>query len=209
MISKLHRRQLLVMASLLTSDSDYFTAIAENKNGSIRVQMLLRKSDDVDSFLCTTILRHFLKIMTDMHASDVAVRTMVVFDEEKKKAMYKHTLHHAMDSARDIHSCIVLNEVIPDLDDHFYTNQLLDLVAQNSLCLSNHVYGNFVIQHVLKLNDLRCTHHLRGHCVDLSFKKHGSYIVQRLFGGCGGVNGCGGGGAFGVQHRKVDKAGEK
>ncbi|VVB16672.1 unnamed protein product [Arabis nemorensis] len=91
MISKLHNRQILAMASLLTSDSDYFTAIVGNKNGSVRVQTLFGKSDDVDSLLCAAILRSFFKIMTDRCASHVAVRAMEVFDSEKKKAMYEHT----------------------------------------------------------------------------------------------------------------------
>lgn len=36
MISKLDQRELQTMASLLTSDSDYFLMIARNKNGSKR-----------------------------------------------------------------------------------------------------------------------------------------------------------------------------
>ncbi|CAL9222317.1 unnamed protein product [Arabidopsis halleri] len=45
------------MASLLTSDSDYFTTIVTNKYGSKRVQKLLGKSDDVDALFCAAILR--------------------------------------------------------------------------------------------------------------------------------------------------------
>ncbi|CAA7032106.1 unnamed protein product [Microthlaspi erraticum] len=56
--------------------------------------------------------------------------------------------------------------------------------SHNALCLSNDASGNFVVQHVLKLYDLRCTHNvgvnLRGHCFELSFKKYGSYIVEKL-----------------------------
>ncbi|VVB16681.1 unnamed protein product [Arabis nemorensis] len=98
--------------------------------------------------------------------------------------MYEHTIHHALDIARDKHGCIALNEVITDLDDPYYRNQLLDLVAFNALCLSNDASGNFVVQHVLKLSDLRSTYNiavnLHGHCVDLSLKKYGSYIVENL-----------------------------
>ncbi|ESQ30718.1 hypothetical protein EUTSA_v10011949mg [Eutrema salsugineum] len=183
-ISKLDRRQLLTMSSLLTSDSDYFTEVVRNKNGSRRVQKLLGISDDADAFFFSAILRRFLNIMTDKYASYVAIRAMVVFDREKKHAMYEHVLHYALDIARDQHGCIALNEIITDADDAFYRNQLLDVVARNALCLSNDASGNFVVQHVLKLYDLRCTHNvgvsLRGHCVDLSFKKYGSYIVEKL-----------------------------
>ncbi|CAA7017486.1 unnamed protein product [Microthlaspi erraticum] len=184
MISKLDRRQLHTMASLLTSDSDYFTEVVRNKHGSRRVQKLLGISDDVDALFHAAILRRFLHVMTDKYASYVARRAMAVFDQTKKYAMYEHILHHALDIARDQHGCIALNEIITDADDPFYRNQMLDVVAHNALSLSNNASGNFVVQHVLKLYDLRCTHNvavnLRGHCFDLSFKKYGSYIVEKL-----------------------------
>ncbi|CAH2069366.1 unnamed protein product [Thlaspi arvense] len=184
MISKLDRRQLHMMVSLLTLDADYFMEVVRNKNGSRRVQKLLGISDDVDALFYAAILRRFLHIMTDKYASYVATRAMVVFEREKKKAMYEHILHYALDIACEKHGCIALNEVITDVDDPYYRNQLLDVVAHNALFLSNDASGNFVVQHVLKLYDLRCTHNvavsLRGHCVDLSFKQYGSYIVEKL-----------------------------
>ncbi|KAJ4875120.1 Pumilio-like protein 18 [Raphanus sativus] len=183
-ISKSDRKELQLMASLLTSDSDYFMEVVRNIYGSRRVQKLLGISDDVDTFFCAAILRRFFHIMTDKYASYVAIRAMLVFDQKKKYVMYKHLLHHALDIARNQYGCIALNEVITDADDPFYRNLLLDLVARNAVCLSNDPSGNFVVQHVLTLYDLRCTHNvcvsLRGHCVDLSFKKYGSYIVEKL-----------------------------
>uniref|UniRef100_A0A0D3ECV9 PUM-HD domain-containing protein n=1 Tax=Brassica oleracea var. oleracea TaxID=109376 RepID=A0A0D3ECV9_BRAOL len=150
---------------------------------SRRVQKLLGISDDMDAFFCAAILRRFFHIITDKYASYVAIRAMLVFDQ-KKYVMYEHLLHHALDIARNQYGCIALNEVITDADDPFYRNLLLDLVARNSLCLSNDPSGNFAVQHVLTLYDLRCTHNvavsLRGHCIDLSFKKYGSYIVEKL-----------------------------
>ncbi|CAN8301165.1 unnamed protein product [Cochlearia groenlandica] len=129
-------------------------------------------------------MRRFLLIVTDKYASYVAIRAMVVFDEKKKRVMYEHVLHHALDIACDQHGCIAFNEILTDADDDYYRNRLLDFVAFNALCLSNDASGNFVVQHVLKLNDLRSTYNisvsLRGHCVDLSFKKYGSYIVEKL-----------------------------
>ncbi|KAF8082746.1 hypothetical protein N665_0809s0047 [Sinapis alba] len=184
MVSYLDQSQLRMMASLLTSDSDYFMKVVRNKYGSRRVQKLLGMSDDVDVLFYDAILRRFLDIMTDKYASYVAIRAIVVLDQVKKHVMYKHVLHYALDIARNQYGCIALNEVITDADDLLYKNRLLDVVARNALFLSNDSSGNFVVQHVLKLYDMRCTQNvavsLRGHCVDLSFKKYGSYIVERL-----------------------------
>ncbi|CAN7005959.1 hypothetical protein IGI04_009696 [Brassica rapa subsp. trilocularis] len=184
LISTFDQSQLQKMASLLTSDSDYFMEVVSNKYGSRRVQKLLGISDDVDAFFYGAILQRFFDIMTDKYASYVAIRATVVFDQVKKHVMYKYLLHYALDIARIQHGCIALNEVLTDADDPLYRNRLLDVVARDALFLSNDLWGNFVVQHVLKLYDLRCTYRvavsLRGHCVDLSFKKYGSYIVEKL-----------------------------
>ncbi|WZY80992.1 putative pumilio homolog 19 [Brassica napus] len=184
LISTFDQSQLQMMASLLTSDSDYFMEVVSNKYGSRRVQKLLGISDDVDAFFYGAILQRFFDIMTDKYASYVAIRATVVFDQVKKHVMYKYLLHYALDIARIQYGCIALNEVLTDADDPLYRNRLLDVVARDALFLSNDLWGNFVVQHVLKLYDLRCTYRvavsLRGHCVDLSFKKYGSYIVEKL-----------------------------
>ncbi|CAH2069409.1 unnamed protein product [Thlaspi arvense] len=184
MISNLDITELQGMASLLTSDSDYFLEIAKNRNGSKRLQKLLGKSSDADAFFSAAILSRFFHVMTDKHASHVARQGLQVFDDEKKEAMYEYTLDHALHLARDRYGCIALNETITDLDHPFYRNYLLDIVVHNAHWLSYDDSGNFVVQHVLKLNDLRCTYNiaakLDGHCVDLASQKYGSYIVERL-----------------------------
>ncbi|XP_009121314.2 pumilio homolog 18 [Brassica rapa] len=183
-ISNLDRRELLGVASLLTSDPDYFLEIARNKNGSNRLQKLVGKSDDVDNLICDAILYRFLHVMTDKHASYVATRGLRVFAGKKKEFMCEELIHHALLLARDRHGCVALNAMLTDLDHPYYRNQLLDIVAHNALPLSNDTSGNFVVQHVLKLNNPRTMGNvalsLRGHCIDLSFKKYGSYIVERL-----------------------------
>nr|Q9XI17.2 PUTATIVE PSEUDOGENE: RecName: Full=Putative pumilio homolog 20; Short=APUM-20; Short=AtPUM20 [Arabidopsis thaliana] len=180
MISKLDQRKLQTMASLLTSDPDYFLMIARNMNGSKRIQKLLGKTDDVDALFAAAILRRFLHIITDKYASYVVRRGMTVFDKKKKKAMYEHILHYASHIARDKHGNLALNDIITDA----YRNKLFDVIAHKALVLSNDAYGNFVIQRVLKLNDLRSKNNivvsLRGHFVDLSFQKYGSYVVDVL-----------------------------
>ncbi|KFK27442.1 hypothetical protein AALP_AA8G382700 [Arabis alpina] len=183
-ISKLDKTELQEMVSFMTSDPDYFMSIARNEQGSKRIQKLLGKSDDVDAIFYAAIKRLFLHVMTDKNASYVAVRAMRVFDDVKKDSMCKLILRNALRLASDQHGCIAFNEILTDLDIPYCRYDLLDVVAHNALSLSNDAYGNFVVQHVLKLNDLWSTEtiaiRLRGHCVDLSLQKHGSYIVERL-----------------------------
>ncbi|KAG7534804.1 Armadillo-type fold [Arabidopsis thaliana x Arabidopsis arenosa] len=188
LISVLDMRTLMWMASSLTSDSNCFMVIARNQYGSKSIQRLMGMSDDVDVFFFAAIMRLFLDVMTDKYASYVAIQGMRVFQQDKRELMYEHILRYALYLARDKYGCIALNEIITDLDDPYYRNQLLDIVANNALLLSNDAYGNFVVQHRVddkkSIRDYRCTRNIAdnlcGHCVELSFKKYGSYIVERL-----------------------------
>ena len=175
------------MASLLTSDLDRFLEMAIDDNGSNRIQELLGIRDDVDTFFYNAILSRFNHIMTDYEASRVAMQGMRVFSEEKKTGMCNYVRHHAVHLACDRCGYAVLKQIInvwSSLGHFFYRDQLLYVVARNALYLSYDAHGNYVVQHVLRLNDLRCTHNvavsLRGCCFGLSFTKFGSFVVQKL-----------------------------
>ncbi|EOA14936.1 hypothetical protein CARUB_v10028279mg [Capsella rubella] len=190
-ISTFDMSKLEKIVSMLTSDSDYFMEVARNKFGSKNMQRLMGKSDYMDTFFYKAITRIFVQVMTDKYASYVGIQGTRVFQQDKKELIYEFTLRHALHLACDQHGCIALNEIITDLDHRDYRNQLLDIVANNAVWLSNDPYGNFVVQHVLELRDMRCTRNiavnLRGHYVDLSFRKYGSYIVDKVLKAGGSV----------------------
>ncbi|CAH2069408.1 unnamed protein product [Thlaspi arvense] len=185
LISGLSGRDLQRMASLLTSDSDdYFFGIASNKNGSKRLQKLLGRSGYADDLFAAAILRRFYDFMTDKQAYYVAVQGMRVFSREKKTKMWRLIHLHAIQLACDRHGCVALDAIMTNVEDVDGRSHLMGMVAANALLLSYDDYGNFVVQHVLKLDDLDCTWNiavrLRGNCVELSFRKYGSYIVEKL-----------------------------
>ncbi|KAG2299768.1 hypothetical protein Bca52824_036240 [Brassica carinata] len=184
-ISEFNGSELQRMASLLTSNNDhYFLEIARNKNGSIRLHKLLGKSDDADTFFLASILRHFLHVMTDKHAAYLATQGMRVFSHEKRMAMRDQLLYHAVPLACDRYGCVALNAIISDVAFAYCRNDLHDVIASKACLLSFDAYGNFVVQHVLKLNILRRTYDiavsLRRHYVELSFTHKGRYVVGKL-----------------------------
>ncbi|KAG2299764.1 hypothetical protein Bca52824_036236 [Brassica carinata] len=186
-ISKLNGSDLQRMAALLTSNSDdrYFLEIARNKNGSIRLQKLLGKSDEADVFFAAAILRHFCYVMTDEHASHVATQGMrVISSFAKRMAMRDHIVHHAVLLACDRHGSVALNAIIRDVSFLYCSTALVGAVASNALLLSNDAYGSIVVQHVLKYFSLHSAYNigvnLRGHYVELSFTESGRYIVGKL-----------------------------
>ena len=181
------RSDLRRMALFLTSDLDRFLEMARNKNGSNRIQELLGRTDDLDTYFFNANLSRFDHIMTDYEASRVAMQGMRVFSEEKKTGMCNYVRHHAVHLACDRCGYAVLKQIInvwSSLGHFFYRDQLLYVVAQNALDLSYHARGNYVVQHVLQLNDLRSTRNvavsLNGHYFGLSFTKFGSYVVEKL-----------------------------
>lgn len=183
-ISELNAADLRRMAWFLTSHSGYFLSIARNKNGSHRLGKLLGKTADVDTFFFAAFFRSFLDIMTDKEASSVLIQGLRVFGNVMKEALFPHILEHADKLACDQHGYVALNRCITVLDDPYCRTFFLYAVVLNAVPFSYHAYGNFVVQHVLDLNDLQCTLNiavnLRGHYVELSFSKYGSYIVEKL-----------------------------
>ncbi|CAN6806533.1 unnamed protein product [Brassica oleracea var. botrytis] len=152
------------MASLLTSDLDNFLEMARDDNGSNRIQELLGIREDVDTFFYNAILSRFDHIMTDYEASRVAMQGDASFQrgEEDRNVQLRSPPRGS-----------------PGVD------QLLYVVTQNALDLSYLARGNYVVQHVLQLNDLRSTRNvavsLSGHYFGLSFTKFGSYVVEKLW----------------------------
>uniref|UniRef100_M4CEC0 PUM-HD domain-containing protein n=1 Tax=Brassica campestris TaxID=3711 RepID=M4CEC0_BRACM len=187
-ISKLSGSELQRMAALLTSKSDdrYFLEMARNKNGSIRLQKLLGKSDDADIFFVAAILRNFFHVMTDEHAPYVAIQGMRVFSREKKRAMRNKILTYAVPLGCDQYGSIALNAIIRDVSFLYCSVALFDVVASNARFLSYSRYGNIVVQHVLKHCSLHSTRNigvsLRGHYVELSFTEGGRYIEEQILG---------------------------
>ncbi|KAJ4875133.1 putative pumilio-like protein 16 [Raphanus sativus] len=185
-ISKLNGIELQRMAALLTSESDdrYFLETARNKNGSNRLQKLLGKSDDADIFFAAAILRNFFHVMTDEHASHVAVQGMRVFGVEKRFAMRDQILNHAVLLACDQYGSVALSAIIRDVAFLYCSTALFDVVASEAPLLSYNAYGSIVVQHVLKHCGLHSTRNigvsLRGNYVELSFTEGGRYIVEKL-----------------------------
>ncbi|CAF2131065.1 unnamed protein product [Brassica napus] len=122
--------------------------------------------------------------MTDKNAGYLATHEMRVFSHEKKMAMRDQILQHVIHLVRDQYGCIALNAIISEVVFDYCRNDLHDVVAFNTPLLSSDAYGNHVVRHVLKQNNLRRTYDiavsLRGHYVELSFTRYGSRIVEKL-----------------------------
>ncbi|CAN8255084.1 unnamed protein product [Cochlearia groenlandica] len=193
-VTRRNPTEIQTIASFMSSDPNYFTAIiGSNQNGLERTPLLFGISQEADGLFCDAISSRLVNIMTNRKTSYVAVRAMTrilnqdkthILNQDKKIALYAHTIDNFFGITCTSHGCDSLSIVIAGAYDLEFKNRLLDMVAYNALYLSNDRYGSFVVQNVLCLDDLRTTYNiavsLQERCVEMSFRKSGSYIVESL-----------------------------
>ncbi|CAA7034808.1 unnamed protein product [Microthlaspi erraticum] len=183
MIARNDGRELRKFACMLTSNSDHFFEIVNDREGSRRVRTLLGKSQETDEILLNAIVRRFIDVMTGEHSYFVALRAINVFNDARSSVLVNLTLHDAFYLASDKTGCIALNQVITGSKD-FTRYEFLNAIAKNADLLSMDDSGTFVVQHALKFQDLQCTNdialRLCGYYVELASQRRGSYIVEQI-----------------------------
>ncbi|XP_010485314.1 PREDICTED: pumilio homolog 18-like [Camelina sativa] len=179
-ISRNNGNELRRFVSMLTSQSDYFFEIINDREGSRRVKRLLGKFQETDEILLNAIVHRFIDIMTGKYSYLVA---LTAFRVSRSLVLVSRTLRDALYLASDVIGCIALNQMI-NASNGIFRHALLYEVADNADWLSMDDSGNFVVQHVLNLRDLECTDRvafrLYGYYVELSSEKRGSYIVEQV-----------------------------
>ncbi|EOA12436.1 hypothetical protein CARUB_v10028354mg [Capsella rubella] len=180
MVSRNNKSELCWFVSMLTSESDYFFQIVNDRKGSRRVRRLLGKFQETDEILLNAIVHRFIDVMTGKYSYLVAITASKVLESF---VLVSLTLRDALYLASDKIGCIALNQMITKSKDVFRQEFLYE-IAENSDWLSMDDSGTFVVQHVLSLNDLRCTNRvalrLCGYYVELSSQRRGSYIVEQI-----------------------------
>ncbi|XP_010446265.1 PREDICTED: pumilio homolog 18-like [Camelina sativa] len=180
MISRNNGNEFRGFVSMLTSQSDYFFEIVNDRQGSGRVRRLLGKFRETDEILLNAIVHRFIDIMTGKYSYLVA---LTAFRVSRSFELVSRTLRDVIYLASDVIGCIALNQMINETKG-FFRDELLYEIADNADWLSMDDSGNFVVQHVLNLHDLECTNlvafRLHGHYVALSSEKRGSYIVEQV-----------------------------
>ncbi|KAK2995800.1 hypothetical protein RJ640_026567 [Escallonia rubra] len=103
-------------------------------------------------------------------------------NELELMVLYDQAITECWKLATDKIGCLSLKDCI-DCVTEPQRKDLLQKIKDNAVFLSKDRFGNYVVQHVLKLENRKLTDQicdkLRGHYTDLSFKKGGSRIVQK------------------------------
>ncbi|PIN01156.1 hypothetical protein CDL12_26335 [Handroanthus impetiginosus] len=179
------KEQLNSIAGVVLSDSDFFIDLAFCESGANSIIKLigkLKKSHD-HAFTMTYILStQFLDITTHCIARKVIKQCLDFFGTQANKILHEKAIDHFKFLAKHKEGCIALNDCINTISGE-QRDTLLDKIAEVSDYLSNDPFGNFVVQNVLELRDIRVTAKilkcLEGQFVHLSQKKGGSHVVEK------------------------------
>ncbi|XP_010538137.1 PREDICTED: putative pumilio homolog 13 isoform X2 [Tarenaya hassleriana] len=122
------------------------------------------------------LLRH-LRSREQISRFMMAVRPVAL--RLTKNANGNHVILHCLSHFSPLDNMDCITRSTGNLRQHLIYN-----IASNALRLSNHCYGNFVVQFVLDVNDPGATseilRQLEGSYIYLSREKHGSHVVQSI-----------------------------
>ncbi|KAK2996531.1 hypothetical protein RJ639_024884 [Escallonia herrerae] len=133
-----------------------------------KIDLLIRYgSQESQSLLrCRHVIKHCLHLLGD----------------QPNEVLYDQAITECWKLATDKIGCLSLKDCI-DCVTEPQRKDLLQKIKDNAVFLSKDPIGNYVVQHVLKLENRMLTeqicYKLWGHYTDLSFKKGGSRIVQK------------------------------
>lgn len=96
MISRNDRRELHRFVSMLTSETNYFFEIINDKEGSRRVKKLLGKSQETDEIFLNAMVNRFIDVMTGKYSYLVALRAINVFNDLKSSVLVNLTPRRAL-----------------------------------------------------------------------------------------------------------------
>nr|XP_023883238.1 pumilio homology domain family member 4-like [Quercus suber]POE71746.1 pumilio like 12 [Quercus suber] len=131
------------------------------------------------------------RLSSNLHGSKSLQKLIKVLVEKPpliSELLYDAAINNFRELAKDEEGCISLNKFITSSRGSG-REQLLHAIAESSLYLSQDPSGNYVLQHVLGLDDPQVTNiiclRLKGHYAHLSSQKGGSYVVEKCLNSVG------------------------
>ncbi|KAI3846302.1 hypothetical protein MKW92_026235 [Papaver armeniacum] len=180
------------LTRLLCSSVDLFKAVVyviasevNTKYGSRAMETLMIKLFMGNPALNVYVLR-FMKpslfsVMSNQNGSQLVQKLCKHVQNMYLGDLYEIAVINCDKLATTEQGCFSLKAVIESIDDPL-KSQLLSIIIGEAVYLSEHNYGNFVVQHVLERHpntaNLICNE-LRGHLFRLSHDKYGSNVVEK------------------------------
>ncbi|KAH9749864.1 Pumilio [Citrus sinensis] len=134
------------------------------------------------SLVISAAYRRFKDMMFSKEASSVIIKCLETLDEQKNEVLYLAAMNHFRELATHVRGCVSLNNFINEMRGP-RRGGLLDLISSHAEFLSKDPSGNYVVQHVLGLGDLKYSEKicslLKGKFEELSLLRCGSHLVEK------------------------------
>ncbi|XP_057765049.1 putative pumilio homolog 8, chloroplastic [Salvia miltiorrhiza] len=170
----------LVLEDVLSCAQSFILAAFCKQGANSICKLIQRVKKSSHAFTITQILStQFLAIMTHEIARSV-IQTCFDCFLHHNQVLYEKAILHCQELATDKVGCISLNEAVGKISGE-QRSRLLKGIADCSAELSNHPYGNYVVQNALSLKNESAgiVLGLRGHFVELALHPGGSHVVER------------------------------
>ncbi|CAL5344371.1 unnamed protein product [Camellia sinensis] len=184
LIEKCDYSQLQLVVLKITLQNALLIEAAFTRNGSQSIQKLIKqvKKLDLAKQVTSALSTRSFELMTRSIGRHVIQQCFILLDSQTNEVLFEAVIERCVELAMDPVGCISLNECINSITGQ-QRRLLLDRISLESVCLSFDPSGNYVVQHILgldnsELNDKICFR-LRGRYARLSLIKHGSHVVEK------------------------------
>ncbi|XP_044499383.1 putative pumilio homolog 19 [Mangifera indica] len=186
LIESCNQDQLQAITFKIASDDNLFINASRDKNGSSCIKKLIRILGKTQKVFLEEIMltlgKFFQFLMIDKTGSSVILLSLDKIFSKKNDFVYQAALEHCLTVANNEQGCVSMNKFIDEMRGP-RRKQILLLISMNAAYLAKNLYGNYVLQHVLDLEDPELIRRiclvLRGRFIDLSMRKGGSHVVEK------------------------------
>ncbi|KAF5728532.1 hypothetical protein HS088_TW21G00680 [Tripterygium wilfordii] len=184
LVQSFDQDQLRRLTYKLTANHESFLNVSQQRHGSNSVMNLIKvlaRTPLIDHVVLV-LSTEFWSLMTNQSGCHVITKCLDNLSTRQNQLLYEAALKNCLQLAKHEYGCRSLQTFITNSKNP-YKDQLLHIVAEHSLCLSQDRSGNYVVQHVLGYHDQVFSNMifkaLKGHYVRLSKQKGGSYVVEK------------------------------
>ncbi|KAK6255201.1 Pumilio RNA-binding repeat - like 5 [Theobroma cacao] len=172
----------MIVEKLTNSNGDiFYTSIHRYGTYSIKKLIQVLEKSPLVTEVVKALCNNFWDLMVNPTGRYVIMECLDVVDSQKNDLLYIEAIDKCLQLATHERGCISLNSFISRIKGP-RRDQLLNLICDHVVYLSQDPAGNFVVQHVLGLQkpfviDKICFK-LKGYYVKLSLQKGGSHLVE-------------------------------
>ncbi|KAH1098929.1 hypothetical protein J1N35_015850 [Gossypium stocksii] len=180
----INQQQTTELLLVFVTRKQRFMEVCTDPLGTRAVQklMLRMKSQEQISILSSVLKPIVVTLTKNIHGHHIIDQCISAFSNEDTKHIADEIANNCMDIATDKSGCCVLNQCLSHVQTEARDRMLAEIIS-NAFILSEHCYGNYVVQFVLGMRLRHVTSNLimqlRGTYVSLSMNKYGSNVVEK------------------------------